>query len=370
MLGTWLAVAMVFTGIDLRVDPAVEAVDAAAVVSGLAIRSGDRAEGWAITIRPTESAERLDVRLRSRGGATLQRWVVLETDSEEERSRELASKLAFVIESHEDPETAPPPEPEPAPSPSRRGPSGVVAGGGSIGVGPPRDPDVSFGAALRGEAFLLRDHLVPVATVGWMGSRADGLGVDAVRFGAGLYGGGALARGIVWLGAGVVPRVARVTASERSTPSTWTSSTELAARLWVRVWWLAIGVRTGAELTLRPVRALGNEADVRWGPARFFVGLDLGAGVVCVTQRRVSILPERNWLMFVMTWSWLTMAFPSSSWPVTIRRTFKVMANPLWCPKFELRLSDLTACGQNGIRSGFSTAPRDRGADGYKSIPR
>jgi hypothetical protein len=143
-------------------------------------------------------------------------------------------------------------------------------------VGALSQPDPDYGATLRGGAWLVRDHLQPIAELGWARSGAGDLNMDGVRFGAGLAAGTSVANARLWLGAGVLPRAMWVRASDRSAPSTWSSSTELAAVGQVRLRRIMLGLRVGVDLTLPPIVSQGVQDRLRWGPARFVVGLEVG----------------------------------------------------------------------------------------------
>src|SRR4051812_31152579 len=71
---------------------------------------------------------------------------------------------------------------------------GWIGAGGrnAFGLTSPLDPD--FGAELIGGAWLLGEHLQPLAKLGWSRGFGDGLSIDALRIGMGLAGGAALAR--------------------------------------------------------------------------------------------------------------------------------------------------------------------------------
>jgi hypothetical protein len=257
-------------------------LDPVATQSGLSVRLGAQADGWIIEVHddPTAPTAAL-VRMRSPAGETLEeRSVVLAGTTDEERSRELAAELALVIEQHDRQRTAPPkptPKPKPAPPPEPVEPRGLLAVSARAGVGLARAVDVDAGVDLRGGAYLVREHVVPLASIGWSRSSAGPLTFDAIRFGIGAAFGAPLARGRLWLGAGVLPQAMWARAAERRVAAAWWSSTEVSAQLHVRLRWFLILLRTGVDLTFPPAVARGTDERIRWGPVRFAAGLGIGA---------------------------------------------------------------------------------------------
>ena len=262
----------------LRIEGEVGDVDLAATRAGVEVRLGEQAAGWQVEVRDAAGTGNLDIALTAPDGHALRRIVTLEGHTTEARSRELAATLAVIIKG--DHGAATPPhqaeaeaEPEPEPEPM---PLGWLAVGGRIGAGPPGRADVDYGATLRGGAWLVDDHVQPLAELGWIHTPAGGLHLDGFRLGAGAAFGGAVARRRVWLGAGAVPRAMLVRASNRAAVYQWTSSTELAVLGQLRLRRLVVGLRLGLELGFPPIRAQGERDTVRWGPARFVVGIEVG----------------------------------------------------------------------------------------------
>jgi hypothetical protein len=215
------------------------------------------------------------------------RSIVLTGSTVEDRSRELAAALAFIVEQHPKPSVAPRPEPSPVPStpPAPAGrveprprTRGWLALGARVGLGAPSDPDLDGGLALRGGLWLVRHDIVqPIVEVDWSRSATDVLALDGIRFGGGLAIGRTMG-GALWLGIGAIQRALWAQATERRRSTRWLSSTELTGLLQVRLGpWLLLGLRTGAELTFPPIQATGQGPDsLRWGRARWLAGAELG----------------------------------------------------------------------------------------------
>jgi hypothetical protein len=203
--------------------------------------------------------------------------VVLTGATPPERSRELAAALALIIDQHE-----PRPRPEQArttkPQPTRaRRPRGWIGVGPRIGLGPPAAIDPDVGASLTGGCWLVGEHIQPVVRGGWSASTDGDLRLDGIRIGAGLLAGSALVRGHAWLGAGAVGHAFWAQAEDQRADRRWVSSTELAAAFQVRGRrGLLVGLRTGVDLTLPPLRARGESTAIRWGVVRFFAELWVG----------------------------------------------------------------------------------------------
>jgi hypothetical protein len=258
-------------------------LDPTATREGLAVRLGAQADGWTVDVHddPTAPTAVL-VRMRPPAGEPVERSVVLAGTTAEERSRELAAELALVIEQHGRERAAPPAEapakptpPEPAPPP--RSHRGFVAVAGRVGAGLSRQVDPDAGIDLRGGAYLVREHVVPMLSVGWSRSSAGPLVFDAVRFGAGAAFGAPLSRGRLWLGAGVLPQAMWAQARERVEAAAWWSSTEVSLQLHVRLRGFLLLLRTGVDLTFPPAVARGSDGRIRWGPVRFAAGVGIGA---------------------------------------------------------------------------------------------
>jgi hypothetical protein len=256
----------------VQVDEATQ-IDARVLRHGLEVRLGAAARDWEVEVRPTATPDVLHVRLRSPQGDEVHRSFLLEEEEAEGRSRELASATAFIIESHR--EEHEPTVPEAPDDGAPRGPLlGWVGLGARVGLGPISSPDPDGGISARGGLWLVRDHVQPIVSLGWSRSMDGDLVLHAVRAGAGAAFGAGLER--LWVGAGVVPHATWTRAADRAAVTGWRSSTEIAALLQVRGRWGLLGVRAGVDLTLPPVRAVGSETDLRWGPARFLLGLEFG----------------------------------------------------------------------------------------------
>lgn len=256
------------------------AVDPVATTDGLRLRVGDALDGWTIRVRGTDVRAEVEVYLRAPDGTEKKRSVVLGATTTGERSRELSSALALIIEQHEpassdrDERADPHQEGE-----ANRPPlvSGWLGLGPRVGLGPPSAVDPDLGATLDGGLWLVRDHLQPVLQAGWSRSMAGDLHVDGVRFGAGVLFGGAILDGRLWLGAGAIGRAFWAKAEDRRTDERWVSSTELVASLQLRTRRrFLLGFRTGADLTLPSLSIAGQHDALRYGPVRWVAGVNLG----------------------------------------------------------------------------------------------
>lgn len=255
-------------------------VDPVATTDGLRLRVGDALDGWTIRVRGTDVRAEVEVYLRAPDGTEQQRSVVLGATTTGERSRELCSAIALIIEQH-----------EPASSESNEGTnprhegetkhpprvSGWLGVGPRVGLGPPSAIDPDLGATLDGGLWLVRDHLQPVLQAGWSRSMAGDLHVDGVRFGAGVLFGGSVVDRRLWLGAGAIGRAFWARAEDRRTDERWVSSTELVASLQLRTrCGFLLGFRTGADLTLPSLSIAGQLDTLRYGPVRWIAGVNLG----------------------------------------------------------------------------------------------
>lgn len=249
-------------------------IDPIATETALRVRLGQRVLRWRITVADGDAPGSVAVELREGPAAPIRRNLRLRGRTSEERSRELASALALVIEQSAGAVEPAAPAVETPASPTRAPLSGWLALSGRVGVGRPPDPDGGLG--LRAGTTWGGELLQPLATIGWTHAQRGNLRIDGVRVGLGLAIGSPLAGGALWLGGSVVPQLAWTVARDRSSTSGVSSTTELAGLLqWRGPSWL-VGLRIGAELTGPPLRAIGEHGDVRLGVLRFVAGLDVG----------------------------------------------------------------------------------------------
>jgi hypothetical protein len=247
-------------------------IDSSALRRGLDVRLGEAGRGWFVQVLPTQSPEVVHLQLRAPDGREVHRSILLEGEGVEQRSRELASATALIIEGHE--QAQPPDDPDARPE-DPRPLLGWVAAGTRVGLGPTTALDPDYGLSARGGLWVAREHVQPIASFGWSRSAEGSLVLDAVRIGAGAAFGAPLAGRLLWLGAGAIPHAAWTRAVDRRRVARWRSSTELSALLQVRGRWGLIGLRSGLDLTLPPVRAVGSQNALRWGVARFVIGLEI-----------------------------------------------------------------------------------------------
>jgi len=257
--------------LDLRAG----AIDPAATEAGLRSRVADL-DDWELHVHDSVAPGSVQVELRGPDGRSQRRRVALDGVTPEDRSRELAASIALLIEQwDEKPTTTTPPtthsrpqqHAEPTPAPPIRG---------WLGLGPRLELGrslVEAGLDVQGGAWLLREHLQPLASLGWSLAARDGLSLNTVRLGLGLAAGAPLRDGRLWLGGHALAHGSWTLAHDARSASTWATSSELGGLLQIR-WprWL-IGVRSGVDLALPPLRARGDHARLQRGPAQFVVGL-------------------------------------------------------------------------------------------------
>lgn len=266
-----------------QLDLSATNIDTTATATGLHARVGPL-DDWTITVHDgAQGAVR--VTLRSPDGRQQRRTVVLAGTTREDRSRELAASLALLIEQWDDPPPPPgAPGGEDPPQDRPQDPPAILKDAapptrGWLGLGPRLGVGrtlVEGGLDLQGGAWLAREHVQPLASLGWSATARDGLSLHTVRVGAGLALGAPLSNGRVWLGGHALTHAAWTRVHDARSESVWASSTELGGLLQVRGGrWLA-GIRTGVELSLPQLRAHGSVARLDRGPALWFLGLNFG----------------------------------------------------------------------------------------------
>ncbi|WAS95916.1 hypothetical protein [Nannocystis punicea] len=250
-----------------------DAVDHRLTETGLRARVGDDLDAWTISVRPGSTADALEVRLRGPDGATRTRRLVLTGATREDRSRELAASLTLLM----DEAPSPPRGGKPAtpPPPARRPPySGWLGLGPRVEAGPKL---VEGGIDVMGGAWLLREHLQPIASLGLGGAAPEDVSLFHLRFGGGLAAGAPLFDRRIWLGGHVLAHALRSRLRERDHFRVdWTSSTEIGATLQYRGRRLFLGARTGVDLVLPARPVPGHGARIRRGPAQWMLGLVVG----------------------------------------------------------------------------------------------
>lgn len=265
-----------------EIDP-VDGIDPQRVARGIELRLGEATDGWAIELRPAGSSD-VGVRVRMPSGEVLERTFTLTSESEEERSRELAAALVTVIELRTQDVVIPgaPPEHRDPPAVDRRASEGTAWRRGWLGMRgevtsgsrAPRAP--AGGLGLTAGLWGPRQIVAPTLELGWQHGRGFDLSVHAVRFGGGVALGSPLARDRLWLGGVAVVRAQWLYAQARGRARGWTSSSVLAAMARVRGprWFLEL--RVGVELTAPTIRFAADEGSLRWGTVRWVVGVGAG----------------------------------------------------------------------------------------------
>jgi len=268
-----------------RLDLSATAVDAASATQGLHARV-IALDDWSITVHdaPTTSPERaVEVWLRAPDGGEHRRRLPLAGTTVEDRSRELAASLALLIEQWDElpsePSTEPSVDPQKHARVRRSSPAAAPRARIWLGLGPrvelARGPPEGGIDLLLG-AWLLRERLQPLLSVGWGATGREGLSLHTVRFGAGLVAGSPLAGGRLWLGAHAIVHALWSRAHDSRSATLWTSSSELGGTMQVRGDRWLVGVRTGIDLTLPALRVQGNHARLSRGPVQWVLGLSFG----------------------------------------------------------------------------------------------
>lgn len=260
--------------ISSRLQIRTERVEPSAVEQGLALRVGEAWQRWSIEVVDGNDPRQVQVQLRDDAGHIHTRGLSLEGETIEERSRGLASSLALLVEQLE---ASAAEAPVPAASPEPASPiTGFVGLGPRVAVNPGAPADVDAGLSMAGGAWLLRDHLVPVAELAWAHSGTPELKVDALRLGAGALGGAAALDGRLWGGGGAVMRAQWAQARAASNATGWWASPAVVGALQYRGRILVVGLWIGADLLLPPLRARGDSHVLRWSAVRPMATLHIG----------------------------------------------------------------------------------------------
>jgi hypothetical protein len=256
-----------------QLDLAAAAIDADATAAGLRARSGPSLVGWTITVRDTDDPNVVEAVLRTPDGRHQRRRLTLGGASLDDRSRELAASLALLIE--EDPAST---ASTPTTPDDSRGSKPAREIRGWLGLGPRLEvgSPPAGGLDLVGGAWLVRDHLQPLANLAWSSTASLGLRMHSVRFGGGLAAGAPLVVGRLWLGGHALLHAQWVQAREIRVLSSWTAATELGALFQARWTRLVVGVRTGIDLSLPALSLQGNATRLSRGPAAWVLAVNVG----------------------------------------------------------------------------------------------
>jgi hypothetical protein len=267
---------------------ASEGIDGDAIEVGLRARVGAVVDEWAITVEAV-GGQTYRVELLGPDGAMQTREVTLDGQTDEDRSRELASTIALLIESQpiEDPGVDEPPssgetpvaasesteEPAPEPQPAKSA-TGLLLLEGHVGLGPAPNLDADLGLGLAGGAWIVREHLQPRVAVRWSHSWAGDLRVHQFSGRLGLAAGAPLGR--FWLGVLAMPAVEWTHAQQIRTASTWAVGGEASLLGQVRQGPVVVGLRAGIETTFTALRAIGTNDVIRWGHLRALLVVEIG----------------------------------------------------------------------------------------------
>lgn len=251
-----------------QLDLAAAAIDPAATAAGLRARAGPRLDGWSVTVRDAAAPGEVEAVLRSPTGEQRRRRLVLTGATTDDRSRELAASLALLVE-EDDPEPDPKPPPT-TPPPAK--PRGWLGLGPRLEVGSPP----AGGLDLIGGAWLVRDHVQPLANLAWSSTASHGLRLHSLRLGGGVAAGAPLRAGRIWLGGHVLVHAQWVQARDAAVASAWTAATEVGGLVQVRWSRVVLAARTGVDLNFPPLRLQGAAAQISRGPAAWLLAINFG----------------------------------------------------------------------------------------------
>lgn len=268
---------------------AAQGVDGEAIEEGLRTRVGAVVDAWTITVEAV-GGPTYRVELLGPDGVVQSREVTLDGETDEDRSRELASTIALIIQSQPlaDPAIDEPPssgdpqataspesthEPGPGPQPAKAA-TGLLLLEGHVGLGPPRNLDADLGLGLTGGAWVVREHLQPRVSVRWSHSWAGDLRVHQFSGRLGLAAGAPLGR--FWLGVLAMPALEWTHAQQLRAASAWAVGGEASLLGQVRQGHLVVGLRAGVETTFPAPRAIGTNDVIRWGHLRALLVVEIG----------------------------------------------------------------------------------------------
>lgn len=255
-------------------------LDPEAVEVGLRARVGDELAAWEIEVRETRKAGSYLIVVREVGERRRsKRRVELAGETDEDRSRELASMLALMLdELGREADPGANAGSAPGGDPPASGPlTGFVLFEGSAALGPPRDLDPEIGVGLGGGLRLLGDHLQPRARFRWAHSWAGDLRVDGISGGLGLAAGAPV--GPVWLGGLVMPAFKWTRGADIKSGVVWSGGGELSVVAEYRYDRLIVGLRTGVETLFPPVKVSGPDGIIRWRSWRWLLVLEIGFSI-------------------------------------------------------------------------------------------
>jgi hypothetical protein len=271
------AISQAHAQLDAQLRIHSERVEPLAVQQGLELRVGEGWRRWTIDVSDGEVPGQVQVRLYDDAGRIHTRALTLAGETVDERSRALASSLALLVEQLEAHAAAPEPPPGPAEPPPRPAPpSGFLGVGPRMALNPSPSIHMDVGASLVGGAWLVRDHVQPLAELAWARSMAGELTVDALRVGAGVLGGATAARGRLWGGGGALMRAQWAQARASHTAAGWWTSPAVMGALQYRGRILVAGVWLGVDLLLPPLRARGDSHALFWSMLRPMATLHIG----------------------------------------------------------------------------------------------
>jgi hypothetical protein len=266
-------------------DPyATTGIDREAVEVGLRARVGAVVDAWTITIEAV-GEQTYRVELLGPDGTVETREISLEGQTDEDRSRELASTIALILQSQssEQPAVGEPSSEQPPPASASasidetkptQAATGLLLLEGHVGLGPPRKLDADFGLGLIGGVWVVREHLQPRVAVRWSHSWAGDLRVHQFSGRLGLAAGAPL--GQVWLGVLVMPAFEWTHAQQIRAASVWAVGGEASLLGQLRHGPMVVGLRAGIETTFPAPRAIGTNEVIRWGHLRALLAIEIG----------------------------------------------------------------------------------------------
>lgn len=271
-----LLCALVLWGEPLRVEGDPDRVDVEATVRAVEVRLGPQAEGWRIEVVRL-GRERAHLVLHPPEGSPYVRDIALDGSSESASiTLELASAITLLIENYE-PGTA---VTESSPTnPARRAarPWAWLASSGAVAINfaKPLAPRGFVGGVA---GWLPRVTWVqPIAELGWLGVRGDGLKVDGVRAAVGVRLGAALAGDRVWLGGGVVPAMIWLKVRDVGQATQLAGELRFPAVVQVRPRWGFAELAVAPTWSFPPLRLVGAQSQVRWRATGVVFAVRVGA---------------------------------------------------------------------------------------------
>ena len=283
VLAMVLSVALSFDTPSSGIEIDAADLQASTLERGLRARVGESIEHWHLSVGESSIQGEYRVRMTAPDGQQIDRNLAFSAESPEDRSRELAAKIAFIIEDWE--LTSKPPSSSSSTSmtatAARTGEETdlrphplFIALTPSVSFGAPVDP--AGGIGLLTGLWLHRRYFSAALHVDWSRAHEKGLNFDALRFGPAFSAGAPLSHSQFWGGAFLSSRAQWAVAREQNDVSGWAFSSELSAVLRYRSRHFFGGLRAGVDLQWPPQRAIGTNSELRRGTVRGVLTFELG----------------------------------------------------------------------------------------------